>query len=28
LILVFVTGVYAQPLFDLTADTLKQLFVK
>lgn len=28
LIIVFVTGVYPQPLFDLTADTLKQLFVK
>ena len=28
LLLVFVTGVYAQPLFTLTADTLKQLFVK
>jgi NADH-quinone oxidoreductase subunit M len=28
LVIVFVTGVYPQPLFDVTADTLKQLFVK
>jgi NADH-quinone oxidoreductase subunit M len=28
LVIVFLTGVYPQPLFDLTADTLKQLFVK
>jgi NADH-quinone oxidoreductase subunit M len=28
LLIVFLTGVYPQPLFDLTADTLKQLFVK
>ena len=28
LILVFVTGVYPQPLFNITADTLHQLFVK
>jgi NADH-quinone oxidoreductase subunit M len=28
LVIVFVTGVYPQPLFDITADTLKQLFVK
>jgi NADH-quinone oxidoreductase subunit M len=28
LLIVFVTGVYPQPLFDVTADTLKQLFVK
>jgi len=28
LILVFATGVYPQPLFTLTADTLQQLFVK
>ena len=28
LVIVFFTGVYPQPLFDLTADTLKQLFVK
>lgn len=28
LVIVFLTGVYPQPLFDVTADTLKQLFVK
>ncbi len=28
IIIVFVTGVYPQPLFDLTKDTLLQLFVK
>ena len=28
LVIVFFTGVYPQPLFDLTADTLTQLFVK
>jgi NADH-quinone oxidoreductase subunit M len=28
LILVFVTGLYPQPLFNITADTLHQLFVK
>ena len=28
LVIVFITGVYPQPLFDITADTLKQLFVK
>jgi NADH-quinone oxidoreductase subunit M len=28
LVIVFVTGVYPEPLFDVTADTLKQLFVK
>lgn len=28
LIIVFVTGVYPQPLFTVTADTLQQLFVK
>ncbi len=28
IVVVFFTGVYPQPLFDLTADTLKQLFVK
>jgi NADH-quinone oxidoreductase subunit M len=28
LVILFLTGVYPQPLFDLTADTLKQLFVK
>lgn len=27
-IIVFITGVYPQPLFDLTADTLKLLFIK
>jgi NADH-quinone oxidoreductase subunit M len=28
IIIVFVTGIYPQPLFDLTKDTLLQLFVK
>jgi NADH-quinone oxidoreductase subunit M len=28
IIIVFVTGVYPQPLFDLTKDTLLELFVK
>jgi NADH-quinone oxidoreductase subunit M len=28
LVIVFFTGVYPQPLFDITADTLQQLFVK
>jgi NADH:ubiquinone oxidoreductase subunit 4 (subunit M) len=28
IIIVFVTGIYPQPLFDLTKDTLVQLFVK
>ena len=28
LIIVFVTGVFPQPLFDLTADSLQQIFVK
>jgi NADH-quinone oxidoreductase subunit M len=28
LVIVFVTGVYPQPLFELTKDTLQQLFVK
>jgi hypothetical protein len=28
LIIVLATGVYPQPLFSLTADTLQQLFVK
>ena len=28
LIIVFASGVYPQPLFDLTADTLQQMFVK
>jgi NADH-quinone oxidoreductase subunit M len=28
LVIVFFTGVYPQPLFNLTADTLQQLFVK
>jgi NADH-quinone oxidoreductase subunit M len=28
LVIVFFTGVYPQPLFSLTADTLQQLFVK
>ena len=28
LVIVFFTGIYPQPLFDLTADTLTQLFVK
>jgi NADH-quinone oxidoreductase subunit M len=28
LVIVFFTGVYPQPLFDITADTLHQLFVK
>ena len=28
MVIVFFTGVYPQPLFDLTADTLTQLFVK
>ena len=28
LIIVFATGVYPQPLFSLTADTLQELFVK
>ena len=28
LVVVFFTGVYPQPLFNLTADTLQNLFVK
>ena len=28
LIIVFASGVYPKPLFDLTADTLQQMFVK
>ena len=28
LVIVFASGVYPQPLFDLTADTLQQMFVK
>lgn len=28
LVLVFITGIYPTPLFELTADTLKQLFIK
>jgi NADH:ubiquinone oxidoreductase subunit 4 (subunit M) len=28
LIIVFVTGVFPQPLFDLTADSLQQIIVK
>ena len=28
LVIVFFTGIYPQPLFSLTADTLQQLFVK
>jgi NADH-quinone oxidoreductase subunit M len=28
LVIVFFTGIYPQPLFDVTADTLTQLFVK
>ena len=28
LMIVFVTGIYPQPLFNLTADTLQNLFVK
>ena len=28
LVIVFITGVYPQPLFDITKDTLQQLFSK